>query len=89
MPTTYGQIFENTFIRIVPLYLWLVYIPVIFIPSFMVLTIAYFLGVNESILANISSVFLPVALILFMALKAVFEIPAHLVSHSARRVTPS
>jgi hypothetical protein len=86
VPTTYGEIFGNTFIRILPLHLWPAYFMVIFVPTAMLLFIAYLAGVNEQILSRITSVIPTVAVVFFMVLKTVFEIPAHLVMHSQVKV---
>jgi hypothetical protein len=85
-PTTYGQIFEKTFILTLPLILWVsCFVPIVILTVF-VLMIAYFAGLNENTLAFFSNTLtsgLPaVALVLFMLLKALLDIPAHLASHS-------
>jgi hypothetical protein len=84
-PTTYAHVCESAVIRIFPLYLWPGYVVAVFVPGYMLMMVAYLLGVNETLLSNISSAFPAFMLILFMVLKAIFEIPAHLVTHSGVR----
>jgi hypothetical protein len=86
VPTTYDEVFSATFIRIMPLHLWPFAFGVVFVPTYIVLMIAYFAGVNEQILSHVSSMLPGVAVVFFMVIKTVFEIPAHLVVHSPEKL---
>lgn len=81
-PMTSGKFFTDAVIRVLPLHLWPICFGVVFIPAYMVLMIAWFAGADERVLASVSSQMPAVALVMFTVLKAVCEIPAHLVSHS-------
>lgn len=85
-PTTYKKIYNNTFVLMLPLMLWIPFFAAVVILTVFVLYAAYFAGANENILQAVSDTLtsgLPaVALVLFMVPKAFFDTVAHLASYS-------